>query len=206
MIMVKLLFLVIAVQTMGNSQHLDTVMDFDYRLSNIVVRFKEIVMDEYECKSLLSIVSVFREDIDHVLQFTDQYRQMEIIKLKRLQIEAQAIEEFIACVGHCANYTPDIESFKLANNRINGEIIINSQNKFCIDIVSVSIGSYVACLAINYSTDNLQFTYELVDSTGNLVGMGKSGLWHNCIRCIHDNRNDLKPSHIYIKEITCKTI
>jgi hypothetical protein len=163
-------------------------------------------MDEYECKRLIGEISILSEDIDRDLLNVDQGNQLKFKELNQFKLEAKAIEEFIACVSQSANYTPDIESFNLANNRFNAEIVTISKGKFCVDIISISIGDYIAYLAINSSTNNVKFKYKLIDNKGNLIGMGESGLWHNCIRCIHNNRDESNQSLVKVKEITCEMI
>jgi len=200
------LCLLLIILTAGNYQNYNTDIDFYYRLSSIVQRFKEKAMDEYECKRLMGEISILSEDINKDLSYVDQGNQIKIKELNQLKFETKAIEEFIGCVSRIANYSPDIESFNLANNRFNAEIVTISKDTFCVDIISISIGNYTAYLAVNRSTNNVKFKYKLIDYKGNLVGMGESGLWHNCIRCIHNNRDESHRSLVQIKEITCEII
>ena len=78
--------------------------DFDYRLSDIVRKFKLEIMDKDECEKQKRAADALSDDINDAIKNTDEYNYDEIIELKKLEKEAEALEEFIAAVGNCGNY------------------------------------------------------------------------------------------------------
>jgi hypothetical protein len=178
--------------------------DFDYRLSDIVRKFKLEIMDKDECEKQKRAADDLSDDINDAIKNTDEYNYDEIIELKKLEKEAEALEEFIAAVGNCGNYIPSIKIFNLANKRVGASVVSIVKDKYCVDVISVTIGNHVAYLGENNSTNNYTITYKWKTPNAMNSGNGTMGLSALSVRHIYDNREKPIQKNISILGITCK--
>ena len=180
-------------------------IDFEYRLSSVVQYFKSGVMnaDEYERSN--RDVDDLVQDIEKALKIEGEYTFDEIDQLKVLKKEVKAVERYIGTVGGQLNYI-SIEEMNLANLRIGGSIMYVIKDKFCVDVIKVVIGNFVAYLCENNSEKVYTVSYKWNSPKPNngYRGSGIMGMPKFCFRHIHDNR--LKPSKkiINVFNINCK--
>ncbi|MEZ5003926.1 MAG: hypothetical protein R2730_12935 [Chitinophagales bacterium] len=189
---------------LGFSSYSDSPSDFEYELTKIVRAFKANIMDEDECEDLKYEADDLADDIEDALDDSDNYTREEILKLKQLKKEAEALEEFIACVGHVGNYIPTLEDFNLANKRVRANVAIVSNNEFCIDVIVVNTGDYVAYLGKNSTDKNFTVSYEWKAVGATSSGNGTMGLSKQSVRHIYDNRDKPNQSSIKVFNVTCK--
>ncbi len=187
-----------------NSQ--ETPSDFDYKLSNIAHNFRNEIMNKNECENLKRDTEDLVDEIEEAIEMDDRYTNDEIQELKKLKKEAEAIEQFIASVGDCGNYIPSIKEFNLANQRIRANVSYVSKNKYCVDIILVEIGDYVAYLAKNNTTKNYTLSYKWKTPNGFKSGNGTMGIIKYSIRHFYNNRDDISKKNIKVLDINCKEI
>lgn len=200
----KLIFLFASILLFGFSSLKESPNDFEYKLSDIVRKFKSEVMDKDECEKQKRAADDLADDIEDAIKNVDEYNSDEIIELKKLQKEAEALEEFIAAVGNCGNYIPSIKNFNLANRRVGANVASIIKDKYCVDVISVSIGNYVAYLGENNSSKNYTVTYKWKAPNGMNTGNGTMGLSQLSVRHIYDNREKPNQKNISVFGITCK--
>lgn len=200
----KLLLLFTSILLFGFSSLKESPNDFDYKISDIVREFKSEIMDKDECEKQKKAVDDLANDIEDAIKNADEYNSDEIIELKKLKEEAKALEEFIAAVGNCGNYIPSIKNFNLANRRVGANVISIIKDKYCVDVISVSIGNYIAYLGENNSMKNYTVTYKWQVPNSMNTGNGTMGLSELSVRHVYDNREKPSQKNISIFGITCK--
>jgi hypothetical protein len=178
--------------------------DFDSELSHIVHKFKEEIMDEDECEKQKQEAGDLVEDIEDALKMEDSYTSKEMSELKDLKKEAKALEGFIAAVGNCGNYIPNLDDFNLANRRVGASVVSVSKNEYCVDVISVTIDDYVAYLGENNSLKNYTVTYKWKALNAINTGEGTMGLSKKSVRHIYDNREKPSQKKVTVFGITCK--
>lgn len=178
-------------------------IDFDQKLTDISRKLRLEIMDKDKCEKLKRDAASTTDEIEAAIKKTEKYSSAEIIKLKQLKKEAEALEYFIAAVGNCGNYIQSIEDFYLANRRVGATISTVIKGKYCIDFISVSIGEYVAFLGENNSTTNYTVTYQWKAINGLNTGNGKMGLPKLSMRHIYNNREKPSQKNISVYGITC---
>lgn len=97
----KLTQIIIALFFLVSSTFNDSPNDFDYNLSGIARRFETEIMDEDKCKRLKWEAYELAEDIEYAITKGNTYNNDELIKLKELKKEAEALGDLIAAVGNC---------------------------------------------------------------------------------------------------------
>lgn len=198
----KVTLLFISILLLGFSSLKESPNDFEYKLSDIVRKFKSDIMDKDECEKQKRAADDLADDIKKAIQ--DEDNSDEIIELKKLEKEANALEEFIASVGNCGNYVPSIQNFNLANTRVGANIAIITKDKYCIDVISVSIGNYIAYLGENNSSKNYTVTCKWKTPNSMNAGNVTMGLPVLSVRHIYDNREKPIQKNISVFGITCK--
>lgn len=184
---------------------IDKPIYFEYRLSNIVQQFKSGIMnpDDYERSN--RDIEDLTQDIEKALKIEDEYTYDEINQLKVLKKEVKAVESYIGAVGGKSDYI-SIEELNKANLRIGGSIFYVIKDKYCVDVIKVVIGNFVAYLCENNSEKIYNVSYKWNSPKPNnwYRGSGTMGMPKFCLRPIYDNR--LKPTKkiIYVYDITCK--
>jgi hypothetical protein len=199
----KLILILISIILFGFSNLNESPNDFDYKLSNIARKFRSEIMDRDECESLKREADKLAAEIEDAIKNTGKYSYEETIKFKTLIKEAEALRDFIASVGNCGNYIQSIENFKLANRRVGASVATVIESKYCIDIISVSIGNYVAYLGENNSTKNYTVTYKWKAENDMNRGNGTMGLTKLSVRHIYNNREKPNQKNIAVFGITC---
>lgn len=79
-----------------------------------------------------------------------------------------------------------------------------SKDKFCVDIIKVTINEYVAYLAENNSTKNYSVTYKWGTSNGMNNGSGSMGLMKLSVRHIYNSRDEENQKNITVLNMNCK--
>lgn len=200
----KILLLMSSIILFSFSELKENPSDFEYKLSGIVHNFKQEIMDKEKCEKHKREASDLVDDIKDAIKMEDKYTLDELVKLKELKKETEALEEYIASVGDCGNYIPSIEDFNLANRRVGGRVVSIIKDKFCVDIIAVNIGKYVAYIGENNTIKNYIVTYKWKASNGMNTGSGTMGLSKKSVRHIYDNREKPNQNKISVFGITCK--
>lgn len=118
--------------------------DFDTELSYIARKFKAEIMDEDVCEKQLRAVSDLLDEIEDAIEEEDEYSAAEILEFKKLKKEAAALEDFMGIVSGLGMYTSSIEDFHLGNRRVGASVARVVSGKYCVDVISVTIGEHVA--------------------------------------------------------------
>jgi hypothetical protein len=160
-------------------------------------------MDKDECESLKREADKLADEIEDAIKNTGKYSYEETIKFKTLIKEAEALRDFIASIGNCDNYIQSIENFKLANSRVGASVATVIDSKYCIDIISVRIGDYLAYLGENKSSKNYTVTYKWKAEDGMNARNGTMGLTKLSVRHVYDNREKPNQKNISVFGITC---
>jgi hypothetical protein len=180
--------------------------DFDSQLTQIVNEFKSNIMDKDKCKNLYRKADYLVDEIENSIEDDDnsEYENNKLIELKK---EAEAVEEFIGSVGNSSNSMfVKMDLIYLANKRINSTIVTTLRDKFCADIITISINNYVTTMAFNKTSSNYTVAYKWKLSSATKTGSGNMGLPINCVRHIYDNREAPTQKHIIITSINCTPI
>ena len=178
--------------------------DFEYELLSIARNFSENIMDEDECSRLKNQASSLLykiKDYDN-----SELNNQEIIVLNNLMMQAKSLEKYIGCVGNCGNYQPSIEEFNAANRLLNAGAAYVSKDKYCVNIIKVTIANYVCFLAENTSESDYTVSYNWKVSTGMNSGNGTMGLFAKSVRQFYDNREKPQQSSINVYRISCKPL
>ena len=202
----KKILLISTVLLFSFSNKKESLNNFDYKLSEIVDEFRQVIMNKSKCEDQKREASFLVEDIKKALKDEYRYSTLEISNLNELQKEAEALEQYIAVVGNCGGNILSSDNFYLINEKIEGSVLNSINKKLCVDVISVKIGAYVTYLAENSSTKNYTINYKwhgkLANGTNN--GNGKAGMLKNSLRNIYDNRNEPMQKSISVYEIVCK--
>lgn len=200
----KTIILSVSVIILSLTNIQETPSDFDYELSDIARDFRNEIMNEDECENLKRAADDLVDEIEEAIEMYGEYSIAEILELKKLKKEAEALEQFIAAVGDCGNYIPSIEEFNLANQRVRARVSYVSKNKYCVDMILVEIGDYVAYLAENNSSKNYTVSYKWKVTNGMSTGNGTMGLSKYSVRHIYNNRDEIAQKNISIFGVNCK--
>lgn len=165
-------------------------------------QFKNSITDEDECRHQISIIDDLVNDVDNLLDDTnDSY---EIKELRQLKRKLEAVEDYMGTVGVGRMSFVKEEDFYLANGIIGGSFAEISKS-LCAQIMSVTINEYVAFVALNKQSETVQVTVDwnfYGSSKGGIMEMGLAGL---SFRRFADNSNDTTKKRIIIKSVSCKT-
>lgn len=200
----KYLVILFFIPVYGFSNMKDSPNDFDYRLSNIASQFVQEIMDQDKCDIHKREASQLVGDIEDALKMDGGYNPDEMRILKKLIKEAEALEEYIACVGDCGNYVPTIDGINLANTRVGGSISTVFKDKFCLDILCVTINDYTSYLIMNNRSKQYDIVCSYKTSNGLYSGNLKASLPTKCIRHLYDNRENPNQKNITVISVTCK--
>ena len=200
----KYILLMSTILLFGFSIKKENSNSFDHKLSTIASKFNQEIMDKDECENQKIEADDLSEDITSEIEKEDEYSSDEINKLKILKKEAEALEQYIAVIGNCGNNILSLENFYLANRRVGGGVLNVVKRKFCVDVISVTIGDYITYLGENNSSNNYTVTYRWKAPNGTYTGNGEMGLMKNCVRHIYNNRKEPKQKKITILSVACK--
>lgn len=203
----KSIIFVISIFFLTNASCLrESPRDFDNKLSYIVRVFREEIMDEGECDRLRREAESLAEKIEDAINTKEEYTSDEITQLKILKKEAKALEEFIATVGDCRSNFLSIEYFNLANRRVGATVLSLIKDKYCVDIISVTIDNYKVYLLQNHSTTHYDVNLKWVASKEMSMGDMKMNLTKSSLTKIFVNREKPIPEDLTFLEITCKDL
>jgi hypothetical protein len=200
----KLHILISAFLMLPYSKDNKNVNDFDSQLTQIVYEFKANIMDKNKCEELKRKADYLSDEIQDSIddEENSEYEENKLVQLKK---EVEAVEEFIGSVGNCGNSFPKIETIYLANNRINSTISTLIKEKFCTEIISVSLNGYVTTMAFNNSFNDYTVSYKWKALNGMNTGNGTMGLPSQAVRHIYDNRSKPASKRITIISVSCKS-
>jgi len=199
----KMFLTVLSIICLGFSEIQESPSDYDYQLSSIAQEFRREIMNEEACESLYRDAEDLVDEIDEALDEEDEYTYEDLLRLKNLQEEAEALENFIASVGDCGGSIPSIKQINLANQRVNAHISYVISDKYCVDIVLVEIDDFVSYLAENKSRYNYTVSYKWNALNGIISGEGYMGLAKYSMRQIYNNREDSATKNISIFGVKC---
>lgn len=177
--------------------------DLNRNLSRIVGDFKEVIMDEDECDDLKDKAEAIVDEIEVLLEKSENFSSEEISQLKQLKTEAENIEDFIAVVAGVGNAFPKLNDFKEVSEKVGVQIFRLSQYEFCVDVLVIEIDEYRAYLVGNNSTKNVRLTINWKADNGSRSGKSEVGMVNNSIRHILNNRDD-SLDNLIIQSIACK--
>ena len=177
--------------------------DFNRDLSRIVGDFKDVIMDEDECHDLKDKAEDIADDIEELLEKSEDFSSEEISQFKQLKTEAENIEDFITVVAGVGNAFPKLTDFKEVNEKVGAQIFRLSQYEFCVDVLVIEIDEYIAYLVGNNSTKNVRLTINWKADNGSRSGKSEVGMVGKSIRHIIDNRDD-SLENLIIQNITCR--
>ena len=196
------LLLICFLFTTFSSEKVTDINDFDSDLRKIVNNFKENIFDKDECIKFRNEAEDLAEEIEQEIE-DDEYTNVEKQQINILLKKAEALEDYIASVGNCGNYIPSIDDFYMANSLVGGNVSAIITDKYCVDVISVTIGDYICYLAENNTTNTFKVTYEWANPNGMHNGNGTMGLYGKSVRHIFDNRDEPEQRLIIVSEIAC---
>jgi hypothetical protein len=202
----KLYILISAFLMLSFSNNNKNYNDFDSVLTQIVDEFKSNIMNKNKCEDLKRKASYLSDEIQGSIA-DDQNSDYDKKKLVQLKKEVEAVEEFIGTVGNAGNNMfVEMDAIYLANNRINSSITTVEKDKFCAEIITISLNGYVATLALNNSSYTYTVAYKWKLSNANNTGNGTMGFPTKSVRHIYDNRSNPASKRITIISVSCKNI
>lgn len=176
---------------------------FEYRLTAIVQAFKQEIMNKEECEKLKRDTYDLNGAIADALKTENEYTPVEKSELENLKKEAEALEAYIGIIGNCGGFILTKENFELANRRIGGTVVSVIKNKYCVDVITVTIGDYVTYLGENNLLKNYKIAYSWKVIKGINTGSGTMGLMSKTVRGFYDNREKPSQKKISVFGITC---
>lgn len=176
---------------------------FESQLSYIASSFVDDVMDEDACEELMRDADRLADVLADEIEESGSYSVNERQELKALKKEAEAMEDFISVVGDVSNHAIDMEDFNLANRRVRANVAVVERDKFCVQVIKVSIGNYVSYLAENTSSVDysIDYKYRVVGSRS--WGSGESWVGSLGARHLWSNRDRSNQKSIIVDEIDC---
>jgi len=154
----------------------------------------------------------FRSNISFTKAYIAILRDLELIDAPKNKIILSfqwnklnhPTQQYIAVIGNCGNNILSLENFYLANRRVGGGVLNVVKRKFCVDVISVTIGDYITYLGENNSSNKYTITYRWKAPNGTYTGNGEMGLMKNCVRHIYNNRKEPKQKKITFLSVACK--
>lgn len=181
-----------------------SLRDYDYLMTRIAENFVENIIDKDECKDLMYEAQHLKDEIETLLEERKGLSNNEISALKKLQSEANALEDFISSVGDIYSSNISIPDLYLANYRVKARIDKYKTEKPNISLMKITIGEYVCCLLTNETYSNYKVTYKWNVSGKVNRGSGEMGLPQKTARNIFNNRDDLTINSINVFGIESK--
>ena len=199
----KTLIFLFSILLFPNNLEIEKYNNFDSELSWIASELRSNIMDKDECENLQAKTDDLVTEIEDAIEDEDEYTEEDIIKFEKLKKEAEALEDYIAVVGNCGNYSLSMDDFHLANQRIGGDVVSVSKDIYCVDVIMITIGEYVTYLGHNNSRKNFTVAYNWKTSTGMNSGNGTMGLTGMSVRHIYDNRENPELVDIEVYGVSC---
>ncbi len=160
-------------------------------------------MDESKIDELKYEIAKLNNELDLEIRKVSQYSSSDILSLRNLKKETEALAQFVGIDSENRNYIPFTEQLFLANQRIGATIAYVSKDKHCVDIISINIGTYIAYVAENKSTRNYTVSYKWSSADGSTSADGFMGLPSSRVRHIYNNRTNPIQRTIIFSELNC---
>lgn len=171
--------------------------EFDEELDEIIEEFKGNIMKKRECRTPRNNTSDLIKDINNARKYRGKYSAEQLDSLRILQQEAKAVLDYMIEIPDCGSKFLNIDYFKLANKRIDGEVSGVVTGQSCVDIIKVKIRDYEAYVVSNNSDDNYRIDYEYEykarEGTKTRSGSGNLSVIKNSMKQMRDNRNKELP-------------
>jgi hypothetical protein len=119
--------------------------------------------------------------------------------------EALALENYVSCVGDCADENPSVEQFYRANRRVGGHIFPLEKSGFCVEVFYVSVDGYTALMVQNGSFRKFRVDFGWCISTedGNERGVGHRGVFEREVNAIWNNRGRPERKAVELERLVC---
>lgn len=199
----KLLLVILSFPLLSFLTPQDSISDFDKQLNDLVADYKLNVFDTQKCQANSKKAGEIADKIEDAKN-EEGVSKSDLKKLEDLKKEAEAIEDYILAVGNIDGGFETVEKFNLANNRIHGDVSTESSGKFCVDIISVTIGEYVCYLAENNDSKITSVNYKWKSPTGAKSDSGTITVFAHSIGAMYCNRADTKTNKVEFMGLVCK--
>lgn len=163
---------------------------FESRLNSICRNFQDQPTDKALCEQLQNDAEELVEEID--LEIKNETNPQIISTYNKLKDEANAVVDFIGAVGNCSQTILSQDRLRLVGKRINYRLSKVGKEEFCVNLISISIGSYTCFLFENNSANNYVIQFQWKTQDGRESGNGKMGLPSHSVRPVRDNRESLR--------------
>lgn len=177
--------------------------DFDKQLNDVTADFKTNIFEKSKCTAASQKAGEISASIKDLLDGGD-IEKSEIKKLEGLKKEADALEDYITAVGDLDGGFVTVDNLNLANSRVNGTISTVSNGKFCVDIISVSVGDFICYLAENNDSKMTSVTYNWKGPAGTKSGSGTIQVFAKSVHAMYSNRDEPTVKEINFLALTCK--
>jgi len=181
----------------------DSAADYDKQLNDVVADYKLNIFDQQKSKADSQKAGSIAESITDAINEGD-LSKADIKKLEDLKKEAEAIQDYILAVGNIDGGFETVEKFNLANARIKGDVSTET-GKFCVDVISVSIGDYICYLAENNGDKITSVNYKWKSPEGAKSDSGTITVFAHSIGAMYCNRNDPKTNKVEFMGLVCKS-
>ena len=177
--------------------------DFDKQLNDVAADFKTNIFEKAKCSAASQKAGEISQSIKDLLDGGD-IEKSEIKKLEGLKKEADALEDYITAAGDLDGGFVTVENLNLANARVNGNINTVSNGKFCVDVISVSVGDFICYLAENNDSKMTTVTYSWKGPAGAKSGSGTVQVFAKSVHPVYSNRDEPTVKEISFLAMTCK--
>lgn len=172
---------------------------YESKLNEIARAFREDISDERLTEVHRNEAGNLAKEIHDAMYDTND--EAEERMLKRYEKEAEGLEDYISAVGNAGNYHPHKNEFYQANRRVGGVISYIGKNKYCVDVIAVSIDNYTAYLFENNSLSNYRVSYAF--KTKNYGWKGNLGVMKNDLNHFHNNRASSNDKSVSMTTVKC---
>jgi hypothetical protein len=194
-------YLIIAIISLTSWKRVSKADDFQSELDDIVRNFKLNIMDETKIKAADSDAENLIDDIDRELKGDPD----DPTKLEELEKKVTALDNYIEAVGIGTTSWITTADLQLGNQLVGGQTSNVSTGVYCVDVISVTVGNYMAYLFQNNSASNYVVDYKWKVKSGTHTGYGNMGVSKNECRQFYNNRENPNDKVINVYGITCKT-
>jgi len=202
----KTMLLTLSMLYFGILNYTESPSNFESKLSNIIMEFRHEILNLDKCENLMQSTESLINEIEESIENKEEYTLSELLELKNIKIEAEAIEQLISILGINTHHTMTVKEFEIANKKVNLSISNEFNEKYCVEIIKVRLNDYVSYIVKNNSQKNFKISYKWIGKsiTGTVSGNGNFGLSKQSMRHLYDNRENISCKNITIKELNCK--
>jgi hypothetical protein len=200
----KLLTLVLCFPLLSFITLKDSATDYDKQINDVVADFKLNIFDQQKCQAASQKAAGIADNISDAINEGD-LSKADLKKLEDLKKDAEAVEDYIMAVGNLDGGFETVEKFNLANNRVKGDIGSVSNGKFCVDIISVSIGDFICYLAENNNDKITSVNYSWKSPAGAKSDSGTITVFAHSIGAMYSNRKDPKTNTVEFMGLVCRS-